>query len=144
MYPSGRTGSIDRVGLVENILDFPSKRGREMKARESRVGVGVDGETVNCTEFTMVECTISFMDGSDVVRYKRKLGRRESISSGSSKPPKGMARGGRRWGNKDRLGHRTGQDGSGVREAIDVGSVGEPCVDAGGAGGGKGTDDEEA
>lgn len=58
--------------MVENVLDRASEGGREPKARERRVDAGVEGETINCPQFAIVEGTKSMLDESDVVRDRCK------------------------------------------------------------------------
>lgn len=60
--PSGGARSSCRVGVVEDVLYCPSKRGGEPRSRESRVGVGVEGETVSGPTFTMVKGTLSLLN----------------------------------------------------------------------------------
>lgn len=47
---SGGAGSSCRVGLDEDILDCPPKKGGEPGARESSIGVWVEGTTVDVSK----------------------------------------------------------------------------------------------
>lgn len=60
--PSRGARSSDRVGFVEDVFGFPSKRGCEPTARESWVGVGVEGKMVDGPKVTMVKGTICLLN----------------------------------------------------------------------------------